>query len=461
MQRRFAMEGSWKGTVITRFFGSRCLLVCGAVLIIGGSVAHAQQAAPAPQTQQQTVPNDPRRQGRQPQGSATSKQIRRAANIKLGPPKSGPKITNPQATKADAAVLAVLQKQRQAVDSLAAQMKAAQLVGNAPVQSQPASGSATAARAQTSKPLNKAGAAPTIAPGKVSDAPGTPSSSFARLSQVDLTVVTCTHDPSMRILKVSGDAAPATFTSEERYNFYTITGCSFGDPGPNAKVYIYNRDIFHQEFQVQEWNENWIKINLHSHLNGLLDQDNLTLVVQRADGKQASKSGFKFYAARETTRLTHIPRSSFSLNQFTLSKTSSLSVLYTSPSSATVEPKFAGWTAEVKWTSSDPATDKIDPGEDIYQFKQLQPGFTPDSAQMGSVDLDCGEYQFINLGGSFGLKWVGDDLHVIWQAQYCKPVGCGGFSQADCFQSPPSSNYAVNVWVTGPRGVSPWPANLH
>ena len=88
-------------------------------------------------------------------------------------------------------------------------------------------------------------------------------------------------------------------------------------------------------------------------------------------------------------------------------------------------------------------------------IKQLQPGFTADSAQMAPVNLDCGDYKFISWG-NFGLRWVGDDLHATWQAQYCKAVGCGGFGQADCFVSPPSSDYAVNVWVTGPLGVDPW-----
>jgi len=380
--------------------------------------------------------------------------------IKLGPAKTSSIVKNPRAVQADAAIIAVLDKQRQAAAVEASQMikTGVRPAGLTAGPSQPMSATGgSGAQATMPATIQKAPIPGNIPPGTASDVQGNSIASLTHASQVQTIALPCAQDSTMRIFNVSGEFYPATFTPDAKYNFYTITGCSFGDPGPNSKVYIYYQDTFHQEFQIQEWNENGIKLNLDPSLSGLLDHDNLTLVVQRSDGKQATKSGFKFYAARATTRLTRIPSASFSLNHFVLNQTSNLSPpLYTSPSSPSVAPRISGWTAEVEWSSDDLT---MDPGEDIYQFKQLQPGFSADSAQMTWVNLDCGDYQFVNLGGNFDLQWVGDDLHATWQAQYCKPINCGGAFQTDCFVSPPSSNYAVNVWATGPRGVDPWTGN--
>lgn len=394
-----------------------------------------------------------------------------AMKIKLGPPKTGPKIVNPRAAMHDAATIAVLQKQRQAGDSLAAQMKAPQLVGNMLAlqprasSSRPGGKMDSTVKAPATKNIQK-GTAPDIGPGKIRGATENSSPSFALLSQIDTTVVTCTYDPTMRILKVSGDASPATFTPDAKYNFYTVTGCSFGDPGPNAKVYIYDKGVFHQEFQIQEWHENWINLNLDPSLSGVLDHDNLTLVVQRADGKQASKSGFKFYAARETTFLKRVPQSYFSLDEFTPTDTSKWQVQYTSPSSSYCHsPSFNGMTACVLWdflnlsfVNGNFDTKDLPPGgADYYDFSHLQPGFVPADASMTWADLDCASAGgTLVTTGNFNLEWVGNQkLHAFWQGQNCKNVHCGGAFQGDCFVWP-GTNYALNVWVNGPRGVSPW-----
>jgi hypothetical protein len=267
----------------------------------------------------------------------------------------------------------------------------------------------------------------------------------------------------MRILTVSGLDGPANFTPDPKYNFYTITGCSFGDTGPNAKVYIYNQNTFREDFQIQEWNENGIKLTLDQNLSGLLDHDNLTLVVQRNDGKQATRGGCKFFAARETRMLPYIPKTHFSLNKFTPTDTSAFQATYTSPSSATVVPNIAGYTAEVSWTDSNAHYNKDHPnfsvwmpgGEDIYQLKNLQPGFVVDSGALCYRKLECASGA-LHTEGTLGLSFVGTDLHVVWQGQMCTYSGCGGFGQPDCFTDNTGSNYAVNVTVTGPRGVDPW-----
>ena len=64
---------------------------------------------------------------------------------------------------------------------------------------------------------------------------------------------------------------------------------------------------FREDFQIQEWHDNWIKLSLDPKISGVLDQDDVTLVIQRADGTQASKGGFKFHAVRGSVPLQLIP----------------------------------------------------------------------------------------------------------------------------------------------------------
>lgn len=384
---------------------------------------------------------------------------------KLGPAKTGEIVKNPRAAQADTAIITVLEKQKQSAQLEASQMvrTAGRPVGMQAGPSQPMSATTSNnATAPTAATIQRSSTPGTVSPGKGSDSPGNSVASFAPVPQVQTTALTCATEPAMRILNVSGEFYPATFTPDAKYNFYTITGCSFGDSGPNSKVYIYYQDIFRQDFQIQEWNDNGIKLNLNPSLKGVLDQDNLTLVVQRNDGKQATKVGFKFYAAREMTMLGRIPREAFSLNHFTLTNTTDLQVTYTSPSSPDVIPGVSGYTTEVSWECTDCSANPDHPnfahwapsGEDIYQFKNLQPGFVATQAAMASVDASC--KGTLHREGNFNLNWVGDDLHATWQGQTCQWSGCGGFGQPDCFGQGPGSNYAVNVWVTGPRGVDPW-----
>ena len=385
--------------------------------------------------------------------------------IKLGPAKTGEIVKNPRAAQADAAIIAVLETQKQAAELEASRMvrtgvrPAGMQVG--PSQAMSAT-TANGATPPMSAGIQRSSSPGTISPGKVSNTPGNSVASLGIAPQLQATALSCATDPAMRILNVSGKFYPATFTPDAKYNFYTITGCSFGDSGPNSKVYIYYQDIFHQDFQIQEWNDNGIKLNLNPSLKGVLDQDNLTLVVQRNDGKQATKGGFKFYAARDMTLLKRIPQGDFSLNHFTLTNTADLQATYTSPSSPNVIPDVSGYTAEVWWECTDCSANPDHPnfshwapsGEDIYQFKNLQPGFVATQAAMVSVDASC--QGNLHREGNFGLNWVGDDLHATWQGQTCQWSGCGGFAQPDCFGQGPGSNYAVNVWVTGPRGIDPW-----
>ncbi len=393
-----------------------CAALCSATLLAPLVPAQVLRGKPL-------APSDPR--------------VRRPAmKAKFGPLQNGPTISNPNAVSHDAAIIASLEKQKQAAVAEAAQMK---------LSTRPAS--------RSSVPSG---------PSHTMSAPG---SNGRAVVPVDTTAITCGSDPTMRILNVSGNAAPATFSPDTKYNFYTIQGCSFADIGPSAQVYIYKGSTFHEQFQIQEWHENWIKLNLDPTLSGFPDVNDLTLVVQRADGKQASKGGFKFYAARQTTHLSHIPKDDFSLNRFTPNDTSHLQDYYNSPSAHEIVPGLPGipgHTSEVYWQcigciAINGHSDNVymTGNEDIYKFNQLQPGFVVAQSGMAYRNLDCTGVGPLHTEGQFATRWVGSDLHVTWQGQMCVDEGCGGFGQGDCFGSG-QSDYVVDVWGSGPRCIDPW-----
>lgn len=449
--------------------------------------------------QETKIPNTTRRAPAQATvaGPVTHTKVKMVpAHVKVGPPKSGPKTPNPFAAQKSSSILMQLDQQRRAADEELSKMK----LGVRPAQTgtllhppNPNSGGASANGVRTNAParmpavqatpstaprastgaITQASAPPTLlkptGPGAIgpegTTATRTVSSAIVRAPDpMNTLALTCANNPTMRILNVSGSYFPATFTTIKKFDSYTITGCSLGDPGSNAKVYLY-KDVpqgsgFPLQFQILEWHDNWIHLQLDWNLSGLFDQDNLTLVVQRADGKQASKGGFKFYAAREESLLGRIPRQSFSLWGFSATNTSAWKVTYNSPASNTDGWGFQGMTAEVQWDEELPymksgfdTAHAPSGGRDVYDFSRLQPGFVPTNAYMQWQNV-CYAGTLITTG-KFGLSWQASQLWVDWQGQNCANVGCGGSFQPDCF-AVPNSIYGLDVWVEGPRGIDPW-----
>ena len=376
----------------------------------------------------------------------------RAMKLRSGAVTAGPAVKNSRIQST--AMAATLQAQRQSAEQEASQMKLG-------IKS-PASSIGNRASSGVRMP-NTSGVGP-VGPGQVMSSSGGVGGAMPP-NQIGSMPILCGQDPSMRIVRVSGKSSPATFTPDSRFNFYTIAGCSFGDPGPNAKVYIYLQNTFHQDFVVQEWSDNAIKLNLDPTLTGLLDQDNLTLVVQRADGKQAVKTGFKFYAARETKLLSKVLQQDWSLQHFTTNDVSKLTSQYFSPSEHGTSLGFpSGWSAAVSWTLG---STPIQSNEDVYNFKDLAPGFEAESAQAAQIDIDCDRPQWMQRAGKFDLSWDEKGyLHVRWQAQACtnQMQGVMG-TKGDAFYIA-GANYVVKVWGSGPRGIDPWsgkplPAGSH
>ena len=407
--------------------------------------------------------------------------------LTLGPPKSGQQFTNPRAAQRTAGVLALLQKQRTVADAETAQMtiSARPLLPGSP-QSQPSSPGAartmiapnTSVRVQAAPSVGTVGPGQTLsagsgtsgsallqqpranslAPANAGGAHGAIPSNIAQLHPVNTTALTCSQDPAFRILNVSGSASAATFTPIDQYNLYTITGCSFGEAGPNNKAYIYGKGSFQGSFNIKFWSDNSIALSLDESISGSLDLDNVTLVVQRSDGQQTQKSGFKFYAARETVPLSTIPASWVKLVTLT-DRFKKLTPQYSSPPSTNPGPGPSAGTAYVSRFYNG---DKFDPTgvNDFYDFSRLAPGWTTDSFQLTTYDQNCP--YVVTYRENFGIwrgDWDRDNIHVIFA-----DTTCSGFNPTSPFliynyQNWTGSYYALKVWVAGPRGTDPLTGN--
>lgn len=387
--------------------------------------------------------------------------------VSLKSPTQGKKITNPKTAQNNAAIIAVLRKQSQAATAEAAQMKLS--IRPVAIQTQPSRTMAASgqngllAPSSTVQPVAATGTTPS---GTVAASSSTNRFGKLQPGMIPGVALQCGHDPTFRILTVSGGPHVAVFTqdSTNNYNFYTITGCSFGNNGPNVKAYIFYKGTFHQDFQIQQWSDNFIALDIDPSLTGVDDQNSLTLVIQRADGQQTSKSGYSFYAVRDTVLLKPIPQQYFGLNRFRPDQSviQNWTPTYTSASSAAVTPNLAGLSAEVHWQLTTDASGNILGGSDLYDFSHLHSTFALDSASMEWVDLSCTDpnyNQFAASKSNWSINWYGAaDVQVSWQGQVCQntPGSCGGAFQGDCFANPPETNYGVDVWVTGPRGLDPW-----
>ena len=249
------------------------------------------------------------------------------------------------------------------------------------------------------------------------------------------------------IVTVNGQTKGTVFTPDPQFNLYTITGCMFGDR--QGQAYIYGAFAAGQvALQIEFWSDTQIVAKVAPQITGELDQSNVTLVVVPSGASMVQKAGFKFYALRETTLLTKIPMTSVNLAQVTDTGGHPIafgpqgSANYSSPGSY-----FSGMSAEVDRGS----THVFPGGQDLFDFSKLRPGFTTESMSLNYSVLpnDGDSYQ---VDGTWNAEWVGDNIRVSWQMQHSHSASFGA-GDMDISRS----SYGLNVWVNGPKGVSPWP----
>lgn len=420
--------------------------------------------------------------------------IKAPAKFAPGPNFSSPNTTaevqNPGAGDGEALLSSALQRQKQMVDAevlnqaklnlhppglLAGTSSQPMSSGNGPLlkgnasQSKPSAQTlsktgGSAAPVNSSSGSSGGSSSKSMAGGSTVNPPvaGSSNSKFSAMpiNGAGTTALTCSTNPNLRIITVAGSPAPATFTPIAAYDLYTVSGCSFGNPGPGAKAYIYKGGAFREDFQILEWHDNWIKLSLDPKISGVLDQDDVTLVIQRADGTQASKGGFRFHAVRATAPLQLIPSRWAHLVTWSQDN-KSFSPEYSSP--ALIDGKAAGPSAYVSrfvdGEKFDPHAQAPDQQYDSYDFTGLAPGWTAKSAQLKTFDITCSDKSqpfittYYERFGAWRAQWAGNALHV-----YLADASCSSFDAAMPLvnkQNHTGSYYQLVVMAYGPRCTDP------
>jgi len=213
--------------------------------------------------------------------------------VKIASPKALKKLTNPRLAEQNASIIAALEQQRHAAETETSAMKA----------STRTIASAASARAPAITANLQGNALQGPGPQQIQSS-GTLSSQITHAPFFNGIVLVCAQDPTPRIVAVNGGQGHGTiFTPEAKYNLYSIVGCSFGPSRAGNSAYISAGTSFKANLNIDYWGENGITAHLDPWLAGVLDHDDVTLVVSPATGQPIQQPGFKFYAARGMPRV--------------------------------------------------------------------------------------------------------------------------------------------------------------
>ena len=415
--------------------------------------------------------------------------------IKLAPPKALRKITNPRLPEQNGSIIAILQQQRAAAQEEAAAMKLG--IRSAP--------SAASVRAPVATTFQGGTTVQNLGPETTQSEKGKFASGIAHAPAFNSIVLMCATDPTPRIIRLSSGEGAGILTPEAKYNLYTITGCSFGPSDPGNSAYIFGVNGFKANLNIDFWSENGITAHFDPWLAGVLDQDNVTLVVAPAGKQPFNKSGYKFYAARgmpapdgsdQEVQLAYdsMPQASVSLfnanpvlagyDQVPPNGTSQF------PSFSFQGTPVAGWIFRYAYghletysglvgawcfindigyqltSPSAPCASYFDYsptlGSDTWDFSKLVPGFAISTYDLYYEDPDptqlCGSWDDYKKDSGHLLNWdfnltAPTQVTVTWPLYWCQDT-----------ELPPSgrtneqkqSVYGLAVWVLGPRCVEPW-----
>src|SRR6266700_306256 len=363
----------------------------------------------------------------------TPQQVQDALRAKLhGRGKIKPKISNPRA--GDSSIIGVLRSQRQAAEAERQEILKTQTTpGDGSVR--PAGPSANPNNAiRSGAPLQPAGTASAPAKG-------------AAMPPASVAV----SPPCMQSnVTINGQATGVLFTPIAEWNLYTIKGCGFGNrpgniylQGPFAGGRIQLQVLPSQERGRLNWSNTAIIATVDPQLRGEIDRDNITLVIEPAGGIPIQKSGFKFYAARETVLLQSIPERAVRFGEpFPKSGPQySIGALNT-PSQLT-----PGMSADVIRESLESVL-VLHPTSDYFDFSLMSPGFQAESLQFAQYDSGFGNN--CESQGDWNMQWDGNNIRVTLKVWGCN----AGFLETNLNSD--YSLYSLSVWVSGPRGVNPW-----
>ncbi|HET9309368.1 MAG TPA: hypothetical protein VFO46_25360 [Candidatus Sulfotelmatobacter sp.] len=432
-----------------------------------------------------------------PPGSKTAPANRTALKpIKLAAPKALRKTTNPRLAERSASIIAILQQQRAAAQEEAAAMKLG-------IRS---AASAASVRAPLATTFQGGTTVQNLGPETTQSEKGNLAARMVHAPFFNSIPLLCANDPTPRIIQLSGGEGHGILTPESKYNLYTITGCSFGPPDAGNSAYIFAVNGFNANLNIDFWSDNGITVHLDSWLAGVLDQDNVTVVVAPAGKQPFNKSGYKFYAARGmpapdgsdqdvTLAYNSMPNASVSLfdaspvlagyDQVPPNGTSQF------PSFSFQGTPVAGWVFRYAYGHQDPYEgvvtscfindvayqfrDASDPcghyfyaywqkplGSDTWDFSKLVPGFVISAYDLYYEDTDptqlCGSWDDSSKNSGLLLNWdfnltAPAQISVTWPLYWCQDEEAWPGARTN---EQKQSAYGLAVWVLGPRCVDPW-----
>lgn len=436
-----------------------------------------------------------------PRGNSVPEKLK---PIKLAPPTAQKKVTNPHLSAQNASIIAVLEQQRQAAQQESVAMQQRSMTA----------ASAASARTTALSASFRAPGAPGLAPSRTQSAQGNNISSMGALPFFNSLPILCTQDPTPRVLHVSGGQAPTIFTPEAKYNQYTIAGCGFGQSQQGNSASIFGPNGFQANLNIDFWSDNGITAHFDPSLAGVLDQNNITLVISPAGKQQIQKQGFTFYAARgwpnpdgtdQEVQLTYdsMPQSSVTLFDARPAMAGWSQV----PSNASSQfPGFsfngspvAAWVFRYAYGHHDDSWPQNSPcyvndvadnpntscagyfttgqyitssgfppqgplgGNDTWDFSKLTRGFAVSSYNLYYEPTDasslCGAWddggKNSGVGGNWDTNWNSQTQIVVsWPVYWCTDWERMPFSNRTNKQV--QSSYGLAVWVLGPRCIDPW-----
>ena len=360
------------------------------------------------------------------------------AKVHNTPGKLSPIVTNPAATQTNQSLLGQLQQQKQI--AVAERTQAPLSPGTTP------SGSAA--------PASNLRIAPVRAPLSTAAAP-VPSTPVNRLAIMTPSNITSScaafHGPA--ITTISGQqGSSAVLTQDPQYNLVTIRGCNFGQGKGQAQLNSANgRKIV--SLTIDTWTDSLITGEVPTSLSGVLDQENVSLVLFPTSGPQAQKTGLHFYAKRAELHLASIPGSAAGLASIADAGGSPVSAKFSSPYTS-------GPDASSKASASggvDRFNDvRFQGGTDVFDFSKLKPGFSIERFQVRQLSSICLDGASAYTDGNWDSQLSGNAIRVTWQEHHCHDSGGVLGTFAYDFSN---ASYGLEVWVVGPvlsPGESPW-----
>jgi len=308
-----------------------------------------------------------------------------------------------------------------------------------------------------------------VAPVTAPPSSGSNSSSSSAMSRMAVqpgvsNVLAC-GTKSVMIQSINGVGTGMTnpkivFTPDPQYDDYKISGCNFGQS--QGQVYLNGPFKAGQvQMQIQSWTDTEIEVKVAPNLTGEPDQNNVALVIAPSGNASARLQGCKFYAMRQEVTLSRFPQAQVTLASIVDDAGAPVtSVKYSSPYNGigrqdqqSSGETFAGGVDRFNETRFNPQ------GTDVWDFSTLAPGFVPTQFSLGHWAGQCAEGgspilvddDTIYTDGQWGAQWdPGNPKRLIVNLAewHCHASQSGDTS---------NSSYALEVQVSGPAGVNPWP----